>query len=96
MTTLPDPALLYLDPDRRTPAYALVERFAITPKAGPQLCGELYRPTKGRRTGRRIVVRPRMGGPVLYDTDEAHDLGNAIAHLDGWLADREKAAGATP
>lgn len=70
------------------PLGKLIEEFPITFASGRVLVGSLYGSTS-RQSGRRIVVREKTGGTVLFDTDECHDASNAVARLDAWLVCQE-------
>lgn len=76
-----------------------IEDFNITLPDGRVWVGSLYAhlSENARRGGRRIVVRD-LDGAVLFDTDEAYDLGNATNALDLWLLPqvRGMTAGAVP
>jgi hypothetical protein len=87
---LNDPAFAHLDARHTQPAYRLVERFVI--HTTPERCGELWKPVGPftRASARRIVVRELTGGPVIFDTDECYDVGNASNKLELWLADLDK------
>lgn len=82
-----DPALL-ADSNYR-PCYRLVERFPI--HTDPPLVGEVWRPAgpRARPSGRLIVVRRTIDGPVIYSTDDCYDLANATSKLDCWLSEQE-------
>ncbi len=62
----------------------LIETFPITFTDGRTYEGTLYR--TARRSGRRVLVRERPGGPVLWDSDDCYDSANVRAKLEQWLA----------
>lgn len=65
----------------------IIEVFPITMKTGKALQGFLC-DTRFRTAGRRIIVR-NDDGIKLYDTDDCHDLANAMNGLDLWLVAEE-------
>lgn len=65
----------------------VIERFPIRLPTGHDLDGAISR-VPHRWTGRRVVVTPfGRDDPVLFDSGDCHDTGNALRKLDDWLTE---------
>lgn len=59
---------------------------------GPARWVGLVFPTSSRASGRRIEIRDASPeAPVLFNSGDQYDLANAVAAMDLWLAEQEKA-----